>query len=393
MEQTSACRPGGCDRVKYADQQALSPYSSRCTQEMSANSLQKVAIEAIARQPLTKNQKQFNAFIKKIEKLKAELLVWKIDVQTHYQHMFEKHNALLDEYDAQRLALISVFDRAYGDRQFKRAEKAKLKDIIASISAQLLERSPSEDVRVLYDKYKDVVDEAESERMKSMLEDVFGCEADDAVDFSDPESVKAYIETKEREENAAYQKRQEDIDARRASRKKTANQRKKEEQQKTETQNIHKSLQSVFRKLVAAIHPDREADNLERVRKTELMQRANIAYNNKDLLQLLTLQLETEQIDSSHINTLSDERLQYFNKILKNQCNELLLELDEVRGPFLDQFALSFYSTPSPVAVMARMDDELKNLRRMNNELRKELRGFQNPAVLKRWLRDYEIPL
>ncbi len=48
---------------------------------------------------------------------------------------------------------------------------------------------------------------------------------------------------------------------------------------------------------MAVLHPDREPDEAERVRKTELMQRVNEAYSKKDLLQLVALQLEIEQID------------------------------------------------------------------------------------------------
>jgi hypothetical protein len=47
--------------------------------------------------------------------------------------------------------------------------------------------------------------------------------------------------------------------------------------------------------LVAALHPDREPDEQERKRKTELMQRVNTSYGKKYLLLLLELQLEIEQ--------------------------------------------------------------------------------------------------
>ena len=47
------------------------------------------------------------------------------------------------------------------------------------------------------------------------------------------------------------------------------------------------SVRDVYRKLVSALHPDREADGAERERKTALMQRANQAYERNDLLELL----------------------------------------------------------------------------------------------------------
>lgn len=52
-----------------------------------------------------------------------------------------------------------------------------------------------------------------------------------------------------------------------------------------------------------------EPDPAERERKTALMQRANEAYANKNLLQLLELQLELEHIDAAHLANLAPERL------------------------------------------------------------------------------------
>ena len=65
-------------------------------------------------------------------------------------------------------------------------------------------------------------------------------------------------------------------------------------------QDASRSLRAVYRQLASALHPDREQDERERQRKTRLMQRVNVAYGKQDLLQLLTLQLEIEQIDHTH---------------------------------------------------------------------------------------------
>ena len=93
-----------------------------------------------------------------------------------------------------------------------------------------------------------------------------------------------------------------------------------------------KSVQEVYRKLVAVLHPDREPDARERERKTELMQRVNRAYGKKDLLQLLELPLGNERIDPAHLSNIADSRLKYFNKILKEQLAELEQETHQIEA-------------------------------------------------------------
>ena len=113
--------------------------------------------------------------------------------------------------------------------------------------------------------------------------------------------------------------------------KKTKKQLEKEAHQQEEEALASKSVQEVYRKLVAALHPDREPDPDEQKRKTELMQRVNIAYGKKDLLLLLALQLEIEQIDPAHLNHIADSRLKYFNKILKEQLYSARSQMRKIK--------------------------------------------------------------
>src|SRR5690606_20305824 len=83
------------------------------------------------------------------------------------------------------------------------------------------------------------------------------------------------------------------------------------------------SVREVYRKLVSALHPDREIDAAERKRKTRLMQRANQAYERNDLLELLALQIETEQIDAAALASVPEERLKHYNQVLLDQARVL----------------------------------------------------------------------
>ena len=121
---------------------------------------------------------------------------------------------------------------------------------------------------------------------------------------------------------------QREAEARRAKRKKTAKQQAKEEQMQAEAAHLKKSIQEIYRKLATALHPDRETDPAERERKTALMQKVNVAYGNKDLLQLLELQLQVEQIDQAHVNNIAEDRLKHYNKIQQSIKKTLYAKMD-----------------------------------------------------------------
>jgi len=78
------------------------------------------------------------------------------------------------------------------------------------------------------------------------------------------------------------------------------------------------------------LHPDRETNPDERMRKTELMQKINIAYDKHDLLTMLQMQLEIEQIDQIDQIVLIQLVLKKLNTImwvLKKQLQEIKQEV------------------------------------------------------------------
>ena len=142
---------------------------------------------------------------------------------------------------------------------------------------------------------------------------------------------------------------------------------------------------------LAVLHPDREPDEVERERKTELMQRVNEAYRKKDLLQLLALQLEIEQIDQQNLNTLADDRLKHFNKILQEQLSELEQEIDEIELPFRIQLNISPYAKLSPESIIKSLSMNIRDIQFAIKEKQKELDALQDPVLLKSILKSYRL--
>ena len=186
--------------------------------------------------------------------------------------------------------------------------------------------------------------------------------------------------------------RQREAEARRAKRKKTAKQQAKEDQMEAEAAHLKKSIQEVYRKLATALHPDREPDPAERERKTALMQKVNVAYGNKDLLQLLELQLQVEQIDQTQINNIAEDRLKHYNKILKQQLEQLEQEVQGIEAAWKMRLNMPPFAPVSPKGLMDRLQDDIRQIKREIANIKQDLHTFQDVQHLKTWLKTYKIP-
>jgi hypothetical protein len=344
---------------------------------------------------LTKAQKQFNTLVKKIEMLKAQLAEWHEAVPRHSERIHREYQPLRDAFNTLRLELVSLLDRARTEKRLTKNEIKKIRQLIPSITAELMTEQPSDAVKALHDKYSDIGYDEQSEEvddaLKSMMGEVFGIDVGDDIDINDPEQLRAMLERQAQAEHERIQARAQQSDARRAKSKKTARQIDQEQQKISNAALVQKSLQEVFRKLVAALHPDRAPDDAERERRTELMQRVNVAYEKRDLLQLLELLLQIEQVGKTNISAQSDERLKHFNQLLKEQSETLLRALAEAQLPFRYQLGLPPFAPLSVKVLVAHMEQDIRGLKSSVESLQHDLRVFQDPARLKAWLRDFEI--
>ena len=144
---------------------------------------------------------------------------------------------------------------------------------------------------------------------------------------------------------------------------------------------------------MSALHPDREPDTAERVRKTALMQRVNQAYEKKDLLKLLELQLAIEQIDVRSIANISEDRLKHFNKILREQLSELAQEILGLQMPLREQLNMSPTQPIAMKTVMPRLMQDIAHLKSQIRRIENEIQMPKNPAAFKQWIKGYRQAL
>ena len=345
---------------------------------------------------LSKSQKLFNNLIKKIDAERKRLVTWQTMIPLYHQKHASEFAPLTQTLNELRAELVRLFDKASAEKLFNKNDKAKLKDMICTIAAELIVENDDEDLKRIYNKHSggDIDAEIKEEKsaMKAMMQDILGVDLGDDFDFRSPESMMAHVSEKMRQKLEDEEQVRQDYQKRNVKRKRSAKTLAREAKQEAEAQNISQSIREVYRKLASALHPDKEQDALERDRKTALMQRVNIAYNNKDLLKLLELQLEVEQIDQAAIDTITEERLKYYNKILAEQSKELRMEVSAVSDFFRIRFNIAPDVSLSPETAISSLEDDIKNIKKDISGLKDDLYLFQDLKNLKKHLKLYKIP-
>ncbi len=341
---------------------------------------------------LSKEQKAFNSLIKQIDKRRKRLGAWETAASAFQQQYVNDLLPLEQTTTSLQIRMVHCLDRAHGQKGLTQAERRKTAAVIVDWARDLIDEEES--LKTIYNKYNPIDYDSETasevDNMKSLFEAMFGVELGDE-DISSPEDLlqhaQAHMEQQQEQAEAETIARE----ARRAARKKSPKQLAAEARAHEEQAQISLSIREVYRKLASALHPDREADPLERDRKTKLMQRVNAAYTKNNLLQLLELQLELEHIDQHSINGISENRLKHYNKVLKEQVRELDQEIRHVEATFRCTYGVPPFEELSPDIVLRNLAIEIKNFRQNIRALERDLVAFEDIKNLKCWLKTFKL--
>lgn len=186
------------------------------------------------------------------------------------------------------------------------------------------------------------------------------------------------------DERAAHEaKQQAKAAAKRASKPKSAAQIKAQAQQ----QDAQGALRTIYRQLASALHPDREPDEAERARKTELMGQANAAYERRDLMALLMLQLRCEQIDATAISRLTTEKMAALTLLLKEQAAAVEEDLFVAENRVHEEFALSPYTPVTEAGLMRDLESQVLAVQEDLALMQEDFSAVQTDAGLKAWIK------
>lgn len=365
-----------------------------------------IAIQASGN-ALTPQQKEFNRLCKKIRDLRQHISAVETATREVVERKERELRPLAEKFSDLQAQIVRAFDRYAGNTLCKGAERKKISYLIEKMCTELIAEG-HDDLKAIYEKHTgDQFDEVDAEAnariadaMKEMVGQMFGIEFDPEADVSTPEKMQAYVEEKMAGREAEEADRKARRDAQRQAKPKTEKQKQAEEKRLAreqalaeETKKITKSVREVYMDLVKALHPDLEKDEAEKVRKTAILQRVTLAYEANDLLELLNLQMELERIDQEHLENLATDRLQLFNKVLREQVRELQeqeqvaeMELAVHFGPQM------MYAPLTPLQSRHRLNQELATLRSNIVEAEQDLILLQDPQGVKEWLKGYSVP-
>jgi hypothetical protein len=346
--------------------------------------------EPAAAGPVSRARKQFNTLIKKLEATRLRLAAWREAMPVIRRQVEQEFAPLALAYSDQQRALVLLFDQMVQHKSMGKKDRAKLADLICSITLELLAAGDDAELKEIYyrhsgDDFDADIDQQDDE-LAHMLEALLGGEIDGDVDPGSPEAMMEALSAQAGRRD--WQERQA-AQAGAATPRKPPRASAREQRQAAEADQLKQTVRDIFRRLVSDLHPDREPDVAERARKTALMQRVNVAYAANDLLGLLELQIEIEQIDQAGLDNMSEERIKQYNKILDRQLREIERETARAEYAAMWETGCDVRGRLTPQALLRSVRDDIVEMQARLDAISADLEAFRDVHTLKAWLKMY----
>ncbi len=87
----------------------------------------------------------------------------------------------------------------------------------------------------------------------------------------------------------------------------------------------------IYKQLAKVLHPDLEQNPVLKSQKEDAMKRLTVAYEENDLHELLSIRIEWmghKETDQNVVDTENEEQLKIYNSILKDQVDDLQMQID-----------------------------------------------------------------
>lgn len=270
---------------------------------------------------LSPQQKKLNRLIDQIEQQKQELAAWKnaqADIQNYTR---SKLLAVYSELHTVLFVQLETLWNHLASDGFSKADLAQIDTKIAAL-AKVLKKS-----QMLTSAQKEQVDKIDTFYMQH-AEHIRAkkAKANSIQSHELAETVEQNVDVDW--ENYEYDSAQYEAERERAK------QLKQQEKREQAAKMAEQSLKTVYLKIAAMIHPDREPDEEKKLEKTELLQQVNEAYAAQDLFYLLKLQLQLETNKGLSSKALSSERVKFYQLALEAQSQSLQGQLDEIFASF-----------------------------------------------------------
>ena len=265
---------------------------------------------------LSTQQKKLDRLIDRIEQQKLELAQWQQAEEEIRQYTQQNFIPVYHELHGVLFEQLEQLWQHLHEAEFSKAEIVVLDEKIQSLAAylkdsQAMSVQEAHKVNEIDSYYQQRAEHAQfrkSQKKVNELETFFKNE--NPSDLAD-------VEVFEEWESDHFQQAREQ-----------ARLKRQQEKQEQATAMAEQSLKTVYLKIAAIIHPDREVNDVKKIKKTELLQRANEAYAEQDLFTLLRMQLQIEQDQDVSKKGLSAEQLKFYQLALDAQSEKLQEQID-----------------------------------------------------------------
>jgi hypothetical protein len=346
---------------------------------------------------LSKEQKRFNGYLQKIKKLKEQIessrdLALELSrlVQEHVKPAEEK---MLTVWKNLILSLDrSMFTPNLTAKQFDKYEAI----VFEQADGYLAVGKVDDEIKAIFDKHSEESfdemtaegEEHGKEYLAEMLKKQFGIDIDpDEIEdindpFNNPKLFEKIIEAKEKQktQDEEFAQKRAEFDSKRP---KSEKQIQKEARQKAAESAISKTTKQIYMDLVRNFHPDTEQDEAKRLWKTEIMQQITVAYDEDNYIKLLELQMTLLEDRDNAVEKLDDKELRYFNDALKQQVNDLEMQL-QMNSPAMNP------TFPGAELFSLNRDQMMRNINSHVKKTQKELQIYRNTLEYIQTLRGFK---
>lgn len=268
-------------------------------------------------------QKKLNRLIAQIEQQKISLATWKNAQDEIQQHTRQKLIPVYRELHEVLFLQLEQLWHLLQSHTFSNNDLQQLDEKIAQL-ARMLKRS-----QMLNEEQLTLVQQIDTFYQQHTQQSTKKTKKVQPIRFEQDES-SSQSEELEQDDFEQYAAEQQQA---REKAKQLRQQQKREQAEQLAAQ----SLKTVYLKIAAMIHPDREQDETKKAEKTELFQQASQAYEQQDLFYLLKLQLQLEQNKDVGTKELSVEQVKFYKLALDAQSQQLESQIEEI----LDSFQLA----------------------------------------------------
>lgn len=357
------------------------PEAHQQTESNPATALKLAAQDA----RLSPGQQRFNRLLERIDKLKGQLAGIQVLCDAHRPVYHQTLAPLRERHQALMREMVLWLDRRLQRKGLSALQKSIASTILCNLSMQLAAQG-DEEMKILHDQHSSE-SLAQKERsammdMRDMMEDMLGEPLTDDESLETAQDVFRAGMERLREVEAAEQEAHQQAQARK-KKPGAAQLKAKADQEAAET-----TLRKVFRQLASALHPDRESDPDKHARKTALMSEANAAYDRRDLVALLQIQLRTELTGTASIAKMAEEKIASLTLLLNQQVRELENELHQRRHDARHEFGLKSHETVSVANLHRSLSIEEISFQKDLSTMQQDLQQIEDDKYFKRWLKD-----